>query len=194
MPSKKYSGKALGTILREILNEGEEVEIDGLGLFRPRIGGEFDFVPETKPRLFLAYAAEDLPAVRMLYDSLVTAGCLPWLDREKLLPGQNWPRSIERAIHMSDFFVPCFSKRSANKPGGFHSEMRYALDCASRLPLDDIFIMPVRLDNCRVPNRITAQIQYVDLFPDWKHGFDRLMSSMRNEMKNRRRQLLELAC
>jgi hypothetical protein len=189
---RNYSGTAIGLMLREILNEGQEVEIEGLGLFRPRGDGEFDFVAETKPRLFLAYAAEDLTAVRMLYDSLLSAGCQPWLDKEKLLPGQNWPRSIERAISMSDFFLPCFSKRSANKPGGFHSEMRYALDCASRLPLDDIFIMPVRLDDCQVPDRITAQIQYVDLFPDWRHGFERLMSSMRSEMRHRRRQSLEL--
>jgi len=38
--------------------------------------------------------------------------------------------------------------------GGFQAEIRYALDCARRIPLDEIFVVPVRLDACRVPRSI----------------------------------------
>jgi hypothetical protein len=101
------------------------------------------------------------------------------MDRRKLLPGQNWPRAIEAAIDSAHFVVACFSRHSVRKTGGFQSEIRYALDCARRLPLDDIFLIPVRLDDCRMPARIRREIHYIDLFPDWRHGLDQLLVMLR---------------
>ena len=68
------------------------------------------------------------------------------MDERKLLPGQNWPRAIESAIETSDFFLACYSANSVNKKGGFQAEIRYALDCARQIPLEEIFIVPVRLN------------------------------------------------
>ena len=101
------------------------------------------------------------------------------MDVRRLLPGQNWPRAIESAIETSSFFVACFSTRSVNQWGGFQAEIRYALDCARRVPLDDIFVVPVRLDACRVPRSIQRELQYIDLFPDWERGVRRLVAMMR---------------
>jgi len=39
------------------------------------------------------------------------------------------------------------------------------------VPLDEVFLIPVRIDNCPVPARIQRETQYVDLFPDWEAGF-----------------------
>lgn len=167
----------LARILRQCLTEGRRVEIDGLGTFRAD-GGEFQFVADTRRRVFLAYAAEDAAKVDRLYEALAVKGFEPWMDRRKLLPGQNWPRAIERAIRNSDFFVPCFSKLSSEKRGTFHAELRYALDCALNQPLDGIFIVPVRLDDCLVPRQIRDQIQYVDLFPDFDAGLERMAAAM----------------
>ncbi len=167
----------LARILRQCLNEGRRVEIDGLGTFRAA-GGEFQFVPNTRRRVFLAYAAEDAAKVELLYDALAVKGFEPWMDRRKLLPGQNWPRAIERAIGNSDFFVPCFSNLSGEKRGRFHAELRYALDCALNQPLDGVYIVPVRLEECSVPRQIQDQIQYVDLFPDFDAGLNRMTESM----------------
>jgi hypothetical protein len=61
----------------------------------------------------------------------------------------------------------------------FQAEIRYALDCARRMPLDEIFVVPVRLDSCRVPRSIQREIQYIDLFPDWEGGIRRLITTMR---------------
>lgn len=98
-----------------------------------------------------------------------------------MLPGQNWPRRIEDAIASSDFFIACFSKRSVRKRGAFQTEIRFALDCAGRVPLDDVFIIPVRLDDCRVPARIQKETQYVDLFPDWRSGLQRVFRIIEKE-------------
>jgi len=55
------------------------------------------------------------------------------------------------------------------------------------VPLDQIFIVPVRLDGCRVPRAIQREYQYVDLFPDWPKGLRRLSHMMRQESARRRR-------
>jgi hypothetical protein len=72
------------------------------------------------------------------------------------------------------------------KKGGFQAEIRYALDCARQVPLDEIFIVPIRLDRCAVPRTIRQELQYIDLFPDWDAGLDRLVSMMRRELERRR--------
>jgi hypothetical protein len=107
------------------------------------------------------------------------------MDVRKLLAGQNWPRAIEAAIESSDFFVACFSGNSVRKKGGFQSELRYALDCARQVPLDEIYIVPVRLDDCTVPRIIQHELQYIDLFPDWDAGRDRLLAMLRREVDHR---------
>ena len=169
-------------ILRQCLEDGRRVEIDGLGVFLPTHRGRFRFLAQDLPRVFLAYVQEDARTVDRLFDAIKAAGMNPWMDRHKLLPGQNWPRSIEEAIETSDFFVPCFSRHSVSKKGGFQAEIRYALDCARRVPLDEIFLIPVRLDDCRVPARIQKEWQYLDLFPDWERGIRRLLAVMRRQL------------
>jgi hypothetical protein len=136
-----------------------------------------------------------MKAVEWLCEALETAGFSPWTDVRKLLPGQNWPRAIESAIETSDFFVACFSENSVNKIGGFQSEIRYALDCARRVPLDEIFVVPVRLGGCRVPRSIQREYQYIDLFPDWARGTRRLATMMRRELawRGRARRMLSTA-
>jgi hypothetical protein len=167
------------------LASGQPVEIAHLGVFYPDPERGFRFEPQSAPQVFLAYVKEDAAPAGRLYEALETEGFRPWMDTRKLLPGQNWPRAIERAIEFSDFFVPCFSRNSVNKWGGFQAEVRYALDCARRVPLDDIFIVPVRLDDCRVPRSIQKEFQYIDLFPDWTRGLWRLLRMIRREKRAR---------
>jgi hypothetical protein len=161
---------------------GKVVEIDGLGVFYPDAARGFRFEPSGLPQVFIAYVREDVKAVERLSEALETAGFNPWTDVRKLLPGQNWPRAIESAIETSDFFVACFSGNSVDKTGGFQSEVRFALDCARRVPLDEIFVVPVRLDGCSVPRSIQREFQYIDLFPDWERGMRRLATTMRREV------------
>lgn len=172
-------------IVRQCLEEGKRVQIDGLGTFLPEGRSRFRFVAHQAPSIFLAYVQEDGARVERLFEELERGGFAPWMDRRKLLPGQNWPRSIEEAIDTSDFFIACFSENSVNKTGGFQAEIRYALDCARRVPLDSIFLIPVRLDECRVPRPIRRELQYVDLFPDWKRGMRRLLTVLRREVRKR---------
>lgn len=174
-------GKALLQLIGRYLREGSAIEIDGLGKFDLDSQNRVIFEPNGRVRVFLAYAEEDRAEVRKLYHELQNAGFEPWLDQEKLLPGQNWPRAIERAIELSDFFLGCFSRRSTVKRGHFQCELRYALDLAARVPLEDIFLVPVRLDDCKLPRQIARKTHYIDLFPDWERGVSRLVKMMRRQ-------------
>ena len=166
-------------IVRRALERGQTVEIDGLGTFRPAADGGYEFIRQTQPRVFIAYVEEDLKLARRLRDGIAAAGFAPWLDKDKLLPGQHWPRAIRRAVEISDVFVACFSERSIVKRGQFHNELRWALECARLRPLDATFLVPVRFEACAVPGRIAEQLQYVDLFPDWETGMKKVVRSVR---------------
>jgi hypothetical protein len=172
----------LADLVRQSLEAGQMVEIDGLGSFHSTAHG-YEFVPQTRPEVFIAYAAEDIHLARRLCEALQAAGCSPWLDKDKLLPGQNWPRAIERAIDRSDAFVACFSPRSTFKHGQFQSELRHALDSGRKRPLDEnldaSFVIPVRLEECVVPKCISNHVQYVDLFPAWDKGVRRVIRAIK---------------
>src|ERR1700681_4239891 len=89
-------------ILAEALKREHEVEIEGLGVFRSSADGAVRFAAQRRPQVFVAYVVEDLTPARKLCEALRACGCAPWLDKDKLLPGQNWPRAIERAIDNAD--------------------------------------------------------------------------------------------
>jgi hypothetical protein len=167
------------------MERGQSVEIEGLGTFKIASKGEFEFVPQQQPRIFLAYVEEDLEPVERLASELALRAYHPWVDRQQLLPGQNWPRAIQRAIESADFFLPLFSRNSVSKKGQFQAELRYALDCALRIPLEETFLVPVRLDSCQLPRLITQRVQYVDLFPDWRQGIERLCATVEEAIRHR---------
>ena len=172
----------LSQIVMRGLRAGHAVEIEGLGIFYPDPELGVRFEPRSQPQVFLAYVKEDEAQAARLYTDLEAAGFNPWMDVRKLMPGQNWPRAIQNAIEASDFFIACFSRNSVRKKGGFQAEIRYALDCARQMPLDDIFIVPVRLDDCELPRSISSELQYIDLFRDRGPGLERLLSMMRRPL------------
>lgn len=176
---KNPGARQFAELLRECVEKGSKVIVDGLGSFECGPDGRYIFTRQTEPKVFIAYVEEDLASAKRLYAELRARGIDAWLDRMQLLPGQNWPRAIEQAIAVSDYFIALFSRRSVSKPGQFQSELRYALDCACHLPLDEEYFVPVRLEDCTVPARIQKSIQYVDLFPDWSAGIEQLVRTLR---------------
>lgn len=177
----KSSPRVIARLIRDALESGATIEIDGLGTFRPDNKTGFVFEGKNRPTVFIAYVHEDAHAADRLFDAFASAGFNPWLDSRKLLPGQNWPRAIQDALETADYIVLCFSSLSVRKKGGFQAEIRYALDCAARVPLDQIFLVPVRIDSCPVPPQISRVVQYVDLFPDFQAGFRRILRVMKRQ-------------
>jgi formylglycine-generating enzyme required for sulfatase activity len=98
-----------------------------------------------------------------MYTYLKLHGVQPWLDREDLLPGQDWEVEIPKAIFTSDVILVCLSKNSVNKEGYVQKEIAFALDKALEKPQGTIFIIPIKLEECDVPDRL-KRYQWVDYF------------------------------
>jgi hypothetical protein len=126
-------------------------------------------------RIFLCHASEDKEAVRALYRNLRLPGFDPWLDEEKLLPGQDWDVEITKAIRSSHVFLVCLSRRS-DKRGYVQKEIVRALDVADEQPEGTIFLIPVLLEDCEVPDRL-RKWHWVNLAHD--NGFGRLQASLK---------------
>ncbi len=132
-----------------------------------------------KLRVFLCHSSQDKPIVRELYQRLNTEGWIdPWLDEEKLIPGQDWDFEIENSVESSDVILVCLSNGSVNKEGYIQRELKFALEVALEKPEGSIFIVPLRLEDCQIPRRLRS-LQYIDYFPDNRKdiSYKRLLSS-----------------
>ena len=127
--------------------------------------------------VFISYASEDYKAARKLYEDLKKGGLTPWLDKEILVAGQNWKTAINKAIKESRYFIPIFSSVSVAKRGYIQKEFKHALDVFDEFPESQIFVIPVRLDACEIPFEKLKDIEYVDLFPDWDKGIQRIIQA-----------------
>jgi hypothetical protein len=134
------------------------------------------FPMKTKPQIFISYARQDEQKVDVLYQRLAHEGFNVWMDKPSILPGELWEGSIQKAIRNSDFFIVCLSKKSVDNRNHIHKEIRYALDFWQERLERDIYLIPVRLENCEVPE-ILHKFQWVDLFE--KNGWEILVKSLR---------------
>ena len=131
---------------------------------------------KSRKQIFLTYAHRDKKPVRQLYDRMIRNHLKVWLDEKELLPGQNWKHEIRQAILRSDAVLVCLSRQFSRQGGYRHAELKIALERASSLPEGPIFIIPVRLERCEVPERL-RQWQYVNLFE--ADGFMKLLGVLK---------------
>ena len=111
-----------------------------------------------------------------LYHRLKEAGYHPWLDKEDLLPGQSWRHEIERIIRdLYNLIVVCLSCNSVAKRGMVQQEIKWALDVLDQMPEGAVYLIPVLLEPCQVPARLSKQ-RWVELFE--ADGFDKLKQAL----------------
>jgi hypothetical protein len=139
---------------------------------------------ESKLIPFLCYAKENSTPVREFRERLKAEDWVdPWFDEEDILPGQMWEGSVTDAVHNSHAVIIFLSSLAIRKEGFFHKELKLALDAATEKPDGTIFIIPIRLDACDVPERLLPY-QYVDYFGDEAHK-DHVYSSLIAALKLR---------
>lgn len=132
-----------------------------------------------KARIFLSYAKEDKEKVKSIYRKLLRERLNPWLDLTDLLPGQEWDKTIVDAIRNARFVIVFLSSNSINKRGFVQREIREALDMAERMPEGYLFIIPVRLEGCTVPSRL-SKWQWIDVHKPG--GFGRILKTIRENL------------
>lgn len=130
--------------------------------------------------IFLCHASEDYQKVTAVYNRLKAEGFSPWLDKIDLLPGQIWDEEIRRIIRNSDFTIVFLSNASVSKRGYVQKEFKLALDVLQEMPEGQIYVVPVRLENCEVPERFRS-IHWCDLFETG--GIDKLIGGSARSSK-----------
>jgi len=134
-------------------------------------------------KVFVCYAKEDFKQVHPIYQRLNNETYSPWMDKENIVGGQDWDLEIIKAIEQSNFFLACLSKHSVSKEGYVQKELKMGLEVLDRQPPDNIYLIPVRLDNCVVPQRF-KRLQWVDFFQS--NGMEELLKAIDTGCKQRR--------
>lgn len=139
-------------------------------------------MPDEKHSLkaFLCHAHGDKYVVKALYVRLIKDGVDAWLDKEKLLPGQDWKLEIRKAVSESDVVIVCLSNQFKYK-GYRQVEVSIALEEAALQPEGEIFIIPARLEECETLESL-KKYHWVDLFN--KGGYEKLMQSLKLRAKH----------
>jgi len=133
-------------------------------------------------RVFLCHSSNDKLAVRELYQKLRAEPWIdPWLDEEKLLPGQKWKREIPKAVRQADAVIICLSETSITKEGYVQREIKFALDFALEKPDGAIYLIPAKIKECEVPDSL-SDWQWVNLFDP--RGFDFILQSLKLRAKD----------
>ncbi len=140
-------------------------------------------------QIFLAHASEDKAEVLKLYDRLEERGYKPWLDKKDLIPGQIWPEEIPKAIKNSDIVIACLSQQSVMKQGYVQREFRLALNKYAEVPPGTICLIPLKLDDCEVPNlqlpELGVNLRDIQWLNCWEaDGFENLVRAIEHERKN----------
>lgn len=128
--------------------------------------------------VFISYAKQNASEARRLYEDIRRHGFEVWFDEEVLLPGQRWKASIQDAIKKSRFFIALLSTHSISKKGYVQKELKAAMEKLDEFPEHEIFIVPVRLDDCEILDQRMSDIHYVDLFPNYDKGLAKVLQTL----------------
>jgi two-component system, OmpR family, alkaline phosphatase synthesis response regulator PhoP len=141
--------------------ELEEFERRVKALLRRTSSKDDKFTGDEIPTLFLSYAHADAQQVEKLYQVLTRQGYKPWMDKHDIAGGEVWRHAIDVAIDQSELFVPILSNNSVDRRGMIIVEIKKALEKWRGMKPSDIYVIPVRLDDCPIPELI-QDIQVID--------------------------------
>lgn len=97
------------------------------------------------------------------------------MDTASLLPGVKWRPAIRKAIREANYFLALISNNSSQGRGVRNSELNQALEILSEFPPEEIFVIPARLDECQMPRDELLELTWVDLFPQWEAGIEKIL-------------------
>ena len=109
--------------------------------------------------VFVSYVRENEKTVNRLYHALTSQGVHVWLDREKIKPGDQ-----------DDTYM--------------NEELTVAIDVLRQKSLDRPWFIPVKLNECKIPDRDIGggrtfeDFQWVELHEEWDIGIQKLLKSI----------------
>src|SRR5579871_531635 len=79
-----------------------------------------------------------------------------WMDFHEIKGGQNWEFEIQQAMDSAAIIVAFISNNSITKRGYLQKELRIALEKYQEKLMDDIFLIPVILDDTEIPTEFRS--------------------------------------
>ena len=133
--------------------------------------------------IFISYAREDLEVAHRLWEGLKNEGFHAWMDIKELLPGQNWKAMVSKAIEECTYFLALLSKDSVSKKGYVQKELKKAMDILDEYPDSEVFLIPVRLDECQPTDERIKDLHWADLFPSYGDGLRQILKVLNRDEK-----------
>jgi DNA-binding NarL/FixJ family response regulator len=130
-----------------------------------------------KVNIFISYAKEDFDRAFGIYELLEHEKFSPWIDKKKILPGQDWDFEIQTAIQKSHFFLACLSTNSVSKMGYIQKELKKGFNILDNYPEGSIYLIPIRLEECAVPGRLSG-IQWCNVYEP--SGMDKVLEAIKS--------------
>jgi hypothetical protein len=137
---------------------------------------------KSQIKVFICYAKEDLDIVSKIYERLKEAGYDAWIDKKNLVGGQEWELEIKKAINESNFFLACLSSHSINKDGYYQKELKKGMSVWELQPEGRIFLIPIRLEDCQVPEKLKG-FHWVNFFEH--DGMENLLKAVEKGCEQR---------
>ncbi len=100
--------------------------------------------------IFISYTKADRERVSP-YHSALKSSYQVWMDIHDIKGGQNWDFEIVKAMDQATIIVAFVSKNSVDRRGYIQKELRLALEKYREKLVDDIFLIPVMLDDIEIP-------------------------------------------
>ncbi len=132
--------------------------------------------------VFFLYSSMDRDKVEKVYSQSVEIGLKPWMDVKELVMGMDWRKEIQKAMRNCDLVFIFLSGSAISREGYFQQEIRQALELVNEKPEDELFILPIRLDNCDIPKSLQGYI-YTDFSESPKNGWKELLRSINKKQR-----------
>jgi len=126
-------------------------------------------------KIFISYSRKNLEKVKDLYKKLKELGHSLWMDEEDLLAGQIWENEVKKVISNAQAVLICLSSKWISERGYVQKELKMVLDAMGKIPEGEIFLIPIKLDNCTTPQSI-EKVHWVNLYET--NGFEKLQKSL----------------
>jgi hypothetical protein len=112
--------------------------------------------------VFLSCCHDNAQEVAQLYQDLTKAGLTVWWDQQ-IRPGADWKLEIRTAMKNSSAVVLCLSAEALQRvTTGIYSEALDAIDAYRLYRPGEVFLIPVRLNECESPPIAIDSLRYLD--------------------------------
>lgn len=122
-------------------------------------------------KVFLSYPSEHPATAREVATFIRSTGVDCWFDKDDLVAGEDWDRARSLALRGADAVVILCASQTTERNGVYQREINEALRALDDRRLGAVYIIPVRIEDARLPPEL-SRLQYVDYFEaSWRRRF-----------------------